>query len=369
MANKIINSFIMLLMMNVSFSQIIMTNGQYDVSCVNSLTFYDQGGSSGNYSNASFGALTITTNNPSYPISVTFSSMHLEFSYDYLTIYNGPSIASPMVGQYTGTSIPPTFTSTDPTGALTFQFSSDADVNYSGWVATITGGTGNPTLSVITTDETCDYSDDGAIDLQVSNNDGPYTYSWSNGATTEDLSNLSQGVYSVMVTSASNCYGNTIASINEPTPYVVSAAISSGLSIEASNASTFQWINCTTGAEIIGATGQTLIASSNGEYAVIGTSSTGCVDTSNCVLIDYLNSFEQALIKFDLAPNPAHDQLKVNFNETSAVLSIFDAQGKLVQSIPVYPTDEISISDFPSGIYLVELSTKNGKCTKRIIKD
>jgi len=44
-----------------------------------------------------------------------------------------------------------------------------------------------------------------AIDITVSGGTPGYTYSWSNGATTEDLSNLSPGTYTVTVIDANNC--------------------------------------------------------------------------------------------------------------------------------------------------------------------
>ena len=57
---------------------------------------------------------------------------------DTLTVYNGPDVSAPLLGNYTAlTSDPVSFTSTHPTGTLTFVFTSNGSGVGNGWEAEI----------------------------------------------------------------------------------------------------------------------------------------------------------------------------------------------------------------------------------------
>jgi len=88
------------------------------------------------------------------------------------------------------------------------------DDNCSG---VVNEGCCNVTLSASATSTTCAAAANGSINLTVANGVSPYTYSWSNGATTEDLTNLSAGTYSVVVTDFYGCTANLSVSVTNGT--------------------------------------------------------------------------------------------------------------------------------------------------------
>ena len=92
--------------------------------------FYDENGPGANYSNNQATLATYCAP-PGQVASFVFSDFNTEAA-DHLRIYNGPTIAYPILGDYTGTTLPPVLT-TPPGGCFTFRFTSNASVTYSGW--------------------------------------------------------------------------------------------------------------------------------------------------------------------------------------------------------------------------------------------
>ena len=99
--------------------------------------FYDSGGSAGNYQNYENFTLTFSPGTTGAMVKATFSSFNTESGYDYLYIYNGVNTSAPLIGTYTGTGSPGTITASNPSGALTFRFTSDYSVSKPGWAASI----------------------------------------------------------------------------------------------------------------------------------------------------------------------------------------------------------------------------------------
>jgi hypothetical protein len=77
-----------------------------------------------------------------------------------------------------------------------------------------------PTLSTTAVSPTCQGGSDGRISLVATGGTTPYQYAWSNGATTQNISGLRAGSYSVTVTTANSCSTSspTIALTDPPAP-------------------------------------------------------------------------------------------------------------------------------------------------------
>jgi spore germination protein YaaH len=93
-------------------------------------TLWDTGGPMGNYANNENYKFTIHSPNGEQ-IKAEFIAFNLEANYDYVYIYDGPSTASPLIGQYSGTTIPPVAISSGT--AMTFRFTTDGATVASGY--------------------------------------------------------------------------------------------------------------------------------------------------------------------------------------------------------------------------------------------
>ncbi|HNG89629.1 MAG TPA: SprB repeat-containing protein, partial [Saprospiraceae bacterium] len=98
----------------------------------------------------------------------------------------------------------------------------------SGCTASTCASIGQPpalALSYVATPLSCNSTNSGAIDLNVSGGTPGYTYLWSNGMITQDISSLSAGTYCVTVTDSKGCTRTTCATLTQPSPMSLSTSV------------------------------------------------------------------------------------------------------------------------------------------------
>lgn len=109
-------------------------------------SFSDSGGSGGNYSNDERSIYRIAPPGAG-TVTVTFSQFSLENAWDYLYVYDGSSIFSPLIGIYTGSTNPGTLVATS--GSMTFEFRSDCATTAAGWQVSWTSGSGGSNSDLV----------------------------------------------------------------------------------------------------------------------------------------------------------------------------------------------------------------------------
>jgi hydrogenase/urease accessory protein HupE/PKD repeat protein len=129
----------------------------------------------------------------------------------------------------------------------------------------------------------------GFIDATVTGGIAPYTYTWSNGATTQDINNLSPGIYSITVTDGSACTATKSFTVTSaPTSCFVYITKSGSSSVLVANYQvpnptiipTFSWSQ--NGTPLPNGT-SSILASSPGNYCVTITG--GACSTSTCYYV------------------------------------------------------------------------------------
>ena len=191
--------------------------------------FFDNGYTE-DYANGEDYTMTVYPNdpNPDARIKVEFTMFdiesHTNCAYDYLNIYDGENTSATLIGQYCGTNSPGIDTAENNTsGALTFQFHSDAGAVEQGWEASILCDTHfsiketkkdifqvypNPAKNIInvksrnsiTSSEVKLYSITGAL---------IYQSSFINSKQI-DVSSFEQGIYILRITSEQNTIQKSI---------------------------------------------------------------------------------------------------------------------------------------------------------------
>ena len=140
----------------------------------------------------------------------------------------------------------------------------------------------------------------------------------------------------------------------------VSVTVNNGMLTAITTATTFQWLKCNPFVLISGATSQTYLPTSNGDYAVEVTQN-GCKDTSTCYNVNGVGIDEYTSpAEFIVFPNPTNAKINIQTNLNFALLqiSIYTVSGQLLhyEESKQFSKKEIDISKYSNGLYFVELT-------------
>ena len=149
------------------------------------------------------------------------------------------------------------------------------------------------TTAITGTNIDCYGDQDGTVDITVTGGTSPYTYAWTNGAPTEDLSGLSGGFYQVTVTDANGCDDVAAISISEPLPVVAAVTgvqnascfeeCNGQLTVSASGGTSpisYQWNDANSQTTV------TAMGLCAGNYVVTATDINGCSTLASAVITE-----------------------------------------------------------------------------------
>ncbi|MBK9249098.1 MAG: PKD domain-containing protein [Ignavibacteria bacterium] len=202
---------------------------------------------------------------------------------------------------------------------------------------------------------------------------GYKNYVWSSGETTESIIVRSNGSYTVTVTDANNCTGsstpkNVTFNPRPPKPTITKRVDT----LFSTPAQGYQWSKNST--IIPNAINQFLVSTGAGKYAVKINDDRTCTSISDEFTVES-NSVEEFTSEMDIHiyPNPTDGILRIELpqNEGLARCKVKNLLGMEVidSELRCGSTAELSLSQFPAGMYVVEISLGNIRMIRTVVKE
>jgi hypothetical protein len=133
------------------------------------------------------------------------------------------------------------------------------------------------------------------------------------------------------------------------------------------NPTSIQWINCTTGQAIPGATQTSFVPQISGNYGAVITIGE-CVDTSNCRQIIQSSAPEKPGSLCDnliVTPNPVQDQIEFTLDKSSYDIKLFTSSGALLTStIGSKEKQNVCMDNYAAAMYILQID----QCFFKIMK-
>ncbi len=233
-------------------------------------------------------------------------------------------------------------------------------------------------LTTTSASPSCAFSNGSAV--VFSNGGTPsYTYSWSTGATTNTVSNLAAGIYSVTVTDNNSCFSTTsiiLQTANSPSITTSVTPTTCGTANGAITPTvtggtapyTYSWSNGNTTATITGLQADT--------YTLTVTGNQGCKAITSAIVNCVTGIVNESNPLFvNIMPNPSNGIFTIdgNFeNSDVTVISLTTILGETVMHIDnVHQVGaykkQVYVEHLPSGIYFLVVQQNNERLVKKIV--
>ena len=232
------------------------------------------------------------------------------------------------------------------------------------------------------TNNDCPDDSNGAISITTSGGVGPYTYLWSNGATTEDISGLPVGTYTGTILDSEGCEfiaADIIVGSNDTLPKAnISFNITGGqvgFNANSTNTTSYSWdFGDSSDPKMVANPVHTYAA--NGSYTVTLTATNDCgtstfTQTVNMETVGLEEDLQRNVV---IAPNPNQGVFNVVFTDLKlkeVQIDVYTMAGQRVYQEkldPIVSSYDHSINlgnSLAKGIYILEIKADDAKIRKR----
>ncbi|RKF03598.1 putative secreted protein (Por secretion system target) [Tenacibaculum lutimaris] len=232
------------------------------------------------------------------------------------------------------------------------------------------GQPGGLKIEVNKKNPTCYGANDGAISLDISGGEAPYTYKWETGEKATSLLNLVEGTYKFSLTDANGCKAFAEVKLENPEKLIIDLGSDKTLCIDQTyvlDASiddenvTYSWVS----SNGFSSNEASITITEEGIYTVTVTSSLGCVATDT-ITINY--SSQEINAEFLMSSQAYINEEVVVFHTSNPTPESFEwmlpEEAKVVEE----KENTVVLSFSKEGTYEVGLLTKVGDCVQEIYK-
>ncbi len=200
---------------------------------------------------------------------------------------------------------------------------------------------------------------------------GAQTYSWNNGVINGTPIAPLNGIYSVTGIDANGCSANDQMTVTlhnvMASVFASGGVVTAGVLVDM----TAQWVNCSDMSIIPGATDVVFEPTHGGSYAIVIQDNVyGCIDTSNCVQVDFLGLEETAAAELSIYPVPTNGKVTIASAVTIERVELIDILGKVLETAqPNALQTELDLSAYGSNTFFLRVYRAGQMNLLKVVKN